>query len=332
MTAPGNTYVKRHPVPFGEYVPARSFFRNFSADIDRVTDQYAGNEVGVLDLGGARLGDLICFEVVYDGLVHDVVDGGAGMLVVQTSNATFSCTDESEQQLALSRLRAVEYGRTVAVAATSSISAVVTADGSVVRSSSLFTPAVFVEEIAQRDSVSVALRLGAAPEWALTAVGAVLAAVLLRLRGKAGDERPGPGDRPDVQRDREHRADPRPAARQRAVGERPRRRRRFARRHRRAGRRAARRPTPRPRAAPAGKGWPGTGLRGGVPLGPRAGLRRRRRDGCRRLAHPSSCRSSSTPSPERADLVLGSRYVPVAASPTGRHRLLLSQVGNRYTR
>jgi apolipoprotein N-acyltransferase len=185
---PGDTYVKRHPVPFGEYVPARSFFRNFSADIDRVTDQYAGHEVGVLDLGGARLGDLICFEVVYDGLVHDVVDGGAGMLVVQTNNATFGYTDESEQQLALSRLRAVEYGRTVAVAATSGISAVVAPDGTVVRSSSLFTPAVFVEEIAQRDSVSVALRLGAAPEWALTALGAgaLLAAVLLRLRGRSG--------------------------------------------------------------------------------------------------------------------------------------------------
>jgi apolipoprotein N-acyltransferase len=183
---PGDTYVKRHPVPFGEYVPARSFFRNFSDDIDRVTDQYAGHEIGVLDLGGARVGDLICFEVVYDGLVHDVVDGGAGMLVVQTNNATFGYTDESEQQLALSRLRAVEYGRTVAVAATSGISAVVAPDGTVVRSSSLFTPAVFVEEIAQRDSVSVALRLGAAPEWALTALGAgaLLAAVLLRLRGR----------------------------------------------------------------------------------------------------------------------------------------------------
>jgi apolipoprotein N-acyltransferase len=183
-TGPGATYVKRHPVPLGEYVPARSFFRLFSADIDRVHDQYAGSVPGVLSLGGARVGDLICFEVVYDGLVHDVVDGGAGMLVVQTNNATFGYTDESAQQLALSRLRAVEFGRTVAIAATSGISAIIAPDGTVVRSSQLFTPDVFVEEIAQRTSTTVALRLGAAPEWALSAVGlaAVGAALLPALR------------------------------------------------------------------------------------------------------------------------------------------------------
>jgi apolipoprotein N-acyltransferase len=185
---PGDTYVKRHPVPFGEYVPARSFFRTFSSDIDRVTDQHAGDETGVLDLGGARVGDLICFEVVYDGLVRDVVAGGAGMLVVQTNNATFGYTHESEQQLAMSRLRAVETGRTVVVAATSGISAIVAPDGTVARSSSLFTSDVFVEEIAQRDSVTVSQRLGAAPEWALSALGAgaVLVALLPRLRGRGG--------------------------------------------------------------------------------------------------------------------------------------------------
>ncbi len=137
----------------------------------------------MLDVGGAPLGDLICFEVVYDGLVGDVVDGGAGMIVVQTNNATFGRTDESAQQLAMSRLRAVEFGRTVAVAATSGISAIVAPDGTIVRSSSLFTPAVFVAEIAQRDSRTVAQRLGAAPEWALTAIGAgALLAVVLRGR------------------------------------------------------------------------------------------------------------------------------------------------------
>lgn len=183
---PGDTYIKRHPVPLGEYVPARPFFRFFSKDVDRVTDQVAGSKVGVLDIGGARIGDLICFEVVYDGLVNDVVEGGAGMIVVQTNNATFGYTAESEQQLAMSRLRAVEFGRTVAVTATSGISAIIAPDGSVVRSSSLFTPAVFVDRIAQRSSTTVAQRLGAAPEWALTALGvaALLAAFVPGLMAR----------------------------------------------------------------------------------------------------------------------------------------------------
>jgi apolipoprotein N-acyltransferase len=102
------------------------------------------------------------------------------MIVVQTNNATFGYTDESAQQLAMGRLRAVEHGRTVVVAATSGISAIVAPDGSVVRRSELFTPDVFVEEIAQRAQRTLAQRLGGGPEWLLTALalGAVAAAVV----------------------------------------------------------------------------------------------------------------------------------------------------------
>jgi apolipoprotein N-acyltransferase len=111
------------------------------------------------------------------------------MLVVQTNNATFGYTDESEQQLALSRLRAVEHGRSVVIAATSGISAVVAPDGSVLRSSRLFEPAVLVEEIAQRDATTLALRLGSGPEWALAALGAAALVGAVRpglsRRGKA---------------------------------------------------------------------------------------------------------------------------------------------------
>ncbi|HEY0125565.1 MAG TPA: apolipoprotein N-acyltransferase [Blastococcus sp.] len=183
---PGDTYVKRHPVPLAEYVPARDFFRFFSDKVDLVRrDFVAGDEVGVLEAGGVRLGDLICFEVVYDGLVRDVVEGGAGMVVVQTNNATFGHTDESAQQLAMSRLRAVESGRTVVVAATSGISAIVAPDGSIVRSSELFTPDVFVEDIAQRSSTTVAQRLGAGPEWVLAAIGAGALCCAAALRRRA---------------------------------------------------------------------------------------------------------------------------------------------------
>lgn len=177
---PGATYIKRHPVPFGEYVPARDFFRLFSDQVDLVRrDFVAGTESGTLALGGATVGDVICFEVAYDGLVADVVRGGAGMLVVQTNNATFGYTDESEQQLAMGRLRAVEHGRTVVVAATSGISAVIAPDGSVVDRSELFTADVFVRDIAQRAAVTVATRLGSLPELVLSAVG--VAGLLLGL-------------------------------------------------------------------------------------------------------------------------------------------------------
>jgi apolipoprotein N-acyltransferase len=189
VTGPGQTYDKRHPVPFAEYIPDRSFFRHFSDKVDLVRrDFHGGSRPGVLSLGGTRIGDVICFEVVYDGLVRDVVHGGAGMLVVQTNNATFGFTDESSQQLAMSRLRAVEHGRSVVIAATSGISAVIAPDGSVVQESQLFTPDAWVDRIAQRSGTTVADRVGAAPEWVLTALGAgaAVTAAALGLRRRQG--------------------------------------------------------------------------------------------------------------------------------------------------
>jgi apolipoprotein N-acyltransferase len=186
-TGPGDTYVKRHPVPFAEYIPFRDFFRLFSDKVDLVRRDFAaGHEVGLLEVGGTRIADVICFEVVYDGLVRDAVSAGAGMVVVQTNNATFGYSAESEQQVAAARVRAVEFGRSVALASTSGISTVIAPDGSLAAASGLFEPAVFVEEVAQRDAPTLAQRLGAGPEWLLSALGAgallAVAAPALRRR------------------------------------------------------------------------------------------------------------------------------------------------------
>ena len=46
-----DTYVKQHPVPFGEYIPYRSFFRTFSSQVDLVKADFAsGRKVGLLSL------------------------------------------------------------------------------------------------------------------------------------------------------------------------------------------------------------------------------------------------------------------------------------------
>ena len=91
--------MKRHPVPFAEYIPLRSLARRVSSEVDRVQrDMVAGTSVGVLDIAGVPVADVICFEIAYDDLVRDTVLAG-GQVTVQTNNATFGRSAESAQQL-----------------------------------------------------------------------------------------------------------------------------------------------------------------------------------------------------------------------------------------
>ena len=174
-SGPGQMYLKRHPVPFGEYIPLRNIAKMVSSDVNLVTqDMVGGKGDGLLTGGPFPLGDVICFEVAYDSLVRSSVRAGAQLLVVQTNNATFGHTAETYQQLAMSRLRAVETGRTVAQVATTGISAVIAPDGAVqARSGALYAPAIVVSRITLRTGTTLAVRLGAAPELALATLAAL---------------------------------------------------------------------------------------------------------------------------------------------------------------
>nr|WP_088983969.1 apolipoprotein N-acyltransferase [Micromonospora echinospora] len=179
----GQLYTKRHPVPFAEYVPMRNLARMVSKQVDRVrADFVPGDTPGVLRTGNAVLGDVICFEVAYDGLVRDTVTGGAELLVVQTNNATF---DESEalQQMAMVRLRAVEHGRDALMASTVGVSGFVSPDGRVDGATGFNTGAVVVRQMRLGDGLTPATRLGVWPEVALlVAAGLVLAGAAVRRR------------------------------------------------------------------------------------------------------------------------------------------------------
>ncbi|MEU9040873.1 MULTISPECIES: apolipoprotein N-acyltransferase [unclassified Kitasatospora] len=197
QTGPGASYTKQHPVPFGEYVPFRAQLMKVITRLQRVArDFYPGDHNGVMQLGPARIGDVICFEVAYDEIVRDTVDSGARVLVVQTNNATYARTGQPEQQLAMSRLRAVEHGRAVLIAATSGISAVISPDGTVQQRTEELTPAELSATVPLRDGTTVADRVGVAPEWTL-AIGGLLACaagVLVGRRRKAAAGTPAEQD------------------------------------------------------------------------------------------------------------------------------------------
>jgi apolipoprotein N-acyltransferase len=182
VTGPGAHYTKQHPVPFGEYVPFRKQLTKVIHRLDEIPrDFYAGKGTGVLQLGPARLGDVICFEVAYDGIVRDTVNAGARAIVVQTNNATYGRTGQPEQQLAMSRLRAIEHGRAVVTAATSGISAIVAPDGKIEQRSREFTRTVLSADLPLRDQITVADRVGAVPEWTLAMVGLLSCAAAIAL-------------------------------------------------------------------------------------------------------------------------------------------------------
>jgi len=176
-------YVKQHPVPFAEYIPYRSFFRRLDDKVDLVrSDFVAGKGPGVFRVpdrhgGTIAAGTIICFEVAYDGLMRDTVNAGANVLLVQTNNATFGFTDESVQQLAISRIRAIEHGRSIVHVSTVGVSAMITPDGAAHQVTALFTPALLAADLPLRDERTVADRLGPWPED--LAVGALLMILIL---------------------------------------------------------------------------------------------------------------------------------------------------------
>jgi apolipoprotein N-acyltransferase len=178
----GDIYVKRHPVPFGEYLPGRALLERLVHRFanEMPNDFVKGSEPGVIKVAGATLGDVICFEVAYDGIVRDTVDGGAQLLVVQTNNASFGRKGESEQQLAMTRLRAVEHGRATVQVSTTGQSAVITPDGRIVAASGLYEAAVLAAELPLRTSSTFADRVGVIPEAVLVAFGVL--AIMARCR------------------------------------------------------------------------------------------------------------------------------------------------------
>jgi apolipoprotein N-acyltransferase len=176
-------YVKLHPVPFAEYIPARAFFRIFTPMADLAGNFVAGDKIGLFRVptaGGEYVAlPTICFEVAYDGLMRDSVRAAGddpSLLVVQTNNATFGYTDESEQQFAISRIRAIEHGRSVVHVSTVGVSGFVAPDGTVTEKTALFTADQRVAAPVVRTERTPADRLGAAPEWA--AAGGLLLLVL----------------------------------------------------------------------------------------------------------------------------------------------------------
>ncbi|MGQ0576339.1 MAG: apolipoprotein N-acyltransferase, partial [Pseudonocardia sp.] len=176
-------YEKEHRVPFGEYIPGREL-------LERVTDLTAlvprdaipGQGVALIDTPAGPLGVVISYEVLFADRVREAVTAGGQIVLVPTNAASYVTEDVPAIEVAGARMRALEFGRTVAQSAPTGYSVVVGPDGAVLAQSGLGDPALLRETVALRTGLTPYARTGDSP----VLVAAVLALLLPLARRRAG--------------------------------------------------------------------------------------------------------------------------------------------------
>jgi apolipoprotein N-acyltransferase len=182
---PVDVYDKRHPVPFGEWVPDRAFYRLFAPDlIDLIQREYTpGGARPFFDVNGVGVGLAICFDVIYDDVIWDGAWDGAEIYMFQTNNADFRGTDENLQQLAFARMRAVETGRAVVNISTVGTSQIIAPDGSEIAGIPADTAGHMLEDVPLRTGLTPAVIAGGAIQLLLV-WGAVIGLVAVGVLGR----------------------------------------------------------------------------------------------------------------------------------------------------
>ena len=172
-------YDKVRRVPFGEYMPLRGLLDAIGAPVDLVPrDAMAGTGRARLDVPLAagpvdelRTSVVISWEVFFGGRAREGVADGGGLVVNPTNGSSYTWTILQSQQVASSKLRAIETGRWVVQVAPTGFSAFVSPDGDVWSRTGVSERATIRRDVPIRSGDTVYVSLGDRP-W-IVAVGLV---------------------------------------------------------------------------------------------------------------------------------------------------------------
>jgi apolipoprotein N-acyltransferase len=157
-------YDKVRTVPFGEYVPMRDLFEPIAGESGLpARDVEPGSGPGVVDSEVGRLGVVISWEVFFANRGREAARHGGRLLTNPTNGSSYWLTQIQTQQVASSRLRALESGRWVTQAAPTGFSAFVDPDGRVLQRTSVSEQAVLYDTVELREGDTWATRVGVWP-------------------------------------------------------------------------------------------------------------------------------------------------------------------------
>ena len=142
-----STYDKIHLVPYGEYIPLKKLFPFINKLTAGIGDFVPGKEPAVMKTSFANIGNLICYEIIFPGLVRKSVNQGADLLVTITNDAWFGRTSAPYQHFSMAVFRAVENRVPVVRAANTGISGFIDSKGRIKRKSDIFVEDTLSEEV-----------------------------------------------------------------------------------------------------------------------------------------------------------------------------------------
>ena len=177
-----DVYHKVRAVPFGEYVPLRWLVEPFAGGSLPQREVLPGTGPAVLDTPLGRVGISISWEIFFDDRARDAIRHGGQILVNPTNGSSYWLTIVQTQQIASSRLRALETGRYVLQAAPTGFSAIITPSGRVIDRTSVSEQAVVQGNVALRGGQTLAVRFG---DWPMLVIGLLLVGggEVIRRRG-----------------------------------------------------------------------------------------------------------------------------------------------------